>query len=70
MDNITVSLGDDDRAPALRGAPATLIGRQGPELILTEEVAARLDTINYEVVCGISERVPRRYHRDGRREKP
>jgi alanine racemase len=70
MDNITVSLGDDDGALALRGAPATLIGRQGSERILTEEVAARLGTINYEVVCGISARVPRLYHRDGRREEP
>jgi len=36
-----------------------LIGRQGEDAILAEEVAARLDTINYEVTCGISARVPR-----------
>jgi alanine racemase len=57
MDNITIDLGPEtDVAP---GAPAVLIGTQGSERILAEEVAARLDTINYEVTCGISQRVPR-----------
>jgi alanine racemase len=36
-----------------------LIGSQGDERILCEEVARRLDTINYEITCGISQRVPR-----------
>jgi alanine racemase len=36
-----------------------LIGRQGEEEIRAEEIAARLDTINYEVTCAISPRVPR-----------
>jgi alanine racemase len=57
MDNITVDLGSEtDVKP---GAPAVLIGPQGRERILAEELAARLDTINYEVTCGISSRVPR-----------
>jgi len=30
-------------------------------LITTDEVANRLDTINYEVICGITSRVPRKY---------
>jgi alanine racemase len=38
-----------------------LIGTQGDETILCEEVAMRLATINYEVTCGISARVPREY---------
>jgi alanine racemase len=42
------------------GDEAVLIGRQGEEQILAEEVAARLGTINYEVTCAISSRVPRR----------
>ena len=42
------------------GDEAVLIGAQGEEAILAEEVAARLGTINYEVTCGISARVPRR----------
>ena len=58
MDNITVDLG---AAGATVGEEAMLIGRQGGEQILAEEVARRLDTINYEVTCGISARVPRVY---------
>jgi alanine racemase len=36
-----------------------LIGAQGDERILAEEIARRLRTINYEVTCGISGRVLR-----------
>jgi alanine racemase len=58
MDNLTIDLGPEtDVKP---GDEAVLIGRQGGERILAEEVAARLDTINYEVTCAISRRVPRR----------
>jgi alanine racemase len=57
MDNITIDLGPETEVEP--GAPAVLIGGQGSERILTEEVATRLDTINYEVTCGISQRVPR-----------
>ena len=60
MDNVTVDLGDGGAAV---GEEAVLIGRQGAERILAEEVARRLDTINYEVTCGISARVPRVYSR-------
>ncbi|HKH18116.1 MAG TPA: alanine racemase C-terminal domain-containing protein, partial [Solirubrobacteraceae bacterium] len=62
MDNITVDLG---REPAERGAAAVLIGAQGSERVAAEEWARRLGTINYEITCGISARVPRAYHRDG-----
>jgi alanine racemase len=58
MDNITVELGPETEVRP--GDEAVLIGRQGEEQILAEEVAARLETINYEVTCGISQRVPRR----------
>jgi alanine racemase len=57
MDNITIDLGPDTAVEP--GAEAVLIGTQGDERILAEEVAHRLDTINYEVTCGISGRVPR-----------
>ena len=63
MDNVTVDLGPDSDVGV--GAEAILIGARGAERILAEEVAARLGTINYEVTCGVSSRVPRRYHRDG-----
>jgi alanine racemase len=57
MDNVTVDLGPDtDVEP---GAEAVLIGSQGEETILAEELARRLGTINYEITCGVSARVPR-----------
>jgi len=57
MDNITIDLGPNtDVEP---GSPAVLIGAQGGDRILAEELAYRLDTINYEITCGISARVPR-----------
>jgi len=65
MDNITVDLGPDPTAEELRGAQGILIGEQGMERITAEEVAQRLDTINYEVTCALTPRVPRIYHRDG-----
>ena len=39
----------------------SLIGRQGEEYISATEIAERIGTINYEVVCAISKRVPRVY---------
>jgi alanine racemase len=58
MDNITVDLGND---PPPRGAEAVLIGTRGGERILAEDLAARLGTINYEITCGITRRVPREH---------
>jgi len=43
------------------GDEAVIIGRQGNESITAEEVAGLLDTISYEVLCGVSARVPREY---------
>ena len=57
MDNVTIDLGAETEVEP--GDEAVLIGSQGEEAILAEEVAARLGTINYEVTCGISARVPR-----------
>ncbi len=65
MDSITVDLGGDPAAQALRGERAVLIGFQGGERITAEEVARRLETINYEITCGLTPRVIRLYHRDG-----
>ncbi|MGN6662874.1 MAG: alanine racemase [Solirubrobacterales bacterium] len=58
MDNVTVDLGPETEVKP--GDEAVLIGRQGEEQILAEEIAARLETINYEITCAISPRVPRR----------
>jgi alanine racemase len=57
MDNVTIDLGPETEVNP--GDEAVLIGAQGEERILAEEVAARLGTINYEVTCGLTQRVPR-----------
>jgi len=55
MDNVTADVGPDG---AVRpGDAAVLLG----EGILAEELARALDTINYEITCGITARVPRVY---------
>jgi alanine racemase len=61
MDNTTVDLGVD--ATTRPGAPAILLGAQGEEEITAEELARGLGTINYEITCGVSPRVPRAYRR-------
>jgi len=62
MDNVTIELGPE--TDVVPGDRAVLIGTQGGERILAEEVAARLGTINYEVTCGLTQRV-RRAHVHG-----
>jgi alanine racemase len=61
MDNVTVSLGPETDVAV--GDEVVLIGAQGDERILAEEVARRLDTINYEVTCALTPRVRRDYVR-------
>lgn len=43
------------------GTKVTLIGTQQTETITVDHIARQLDTINYEIPCMISERVPRIY---------
>ena len=62
--------GQHHRRPRARAAGAAarevvLLGAQGGERVLAEEWARRLGTINYEITCGISARVPRAHHRGG-----
>jgi alanine racemase len=57
MDNVTVDLGPDPGANV--GDEVVLIGSQGDERILAEEVARRMGTINYEVTTGLLPRVRR-----------
>ena len=59
MDNITIDVGPEPRVEV--GELATLIGRDGAERQTAEDLANRIGTINYEIVCGISSRVPREY---------
>ena len=57
MDNVTLDLGPATDVQA--GDEVVLLGAQDDERVLAEEWARRLDTINYEVTCAISARVPR-----------
>ena len=51
----------DDAPDAKEGDEVVIIGSQNGISITAEEIANRWDTINYEVVCGITARVPRIY---------
>jgi len=59
MDLTLVDVTDITRATL--GDEVIIIGRQGEREITAEDMAAQLDTISYEVTCGISDRVPRVY---------
>ncbi|MEO6987531.1 MAG: alanine racemase [Aquihabitans sp.] len=63
MDQFLVDCGD--HAVAV-GDQVVLIGHQGEEQITADEWARLLGTISYEVVCGISPRVPRHYQEANR----
>jgi alanine racemase len=59
MDQILVDCGPE--FPVEVGDEVVLLGRQGAESITAWEWAQRTGTIAYEVVCGVSGRVPRTY---------
>jgi alanine racemase len=58
MDQLMVDCGDDSVEV---GDEVVLLGRQGDQEITAEEIAGWMGTINYEIVCMVSERVPREY---------
>lgn len=58
MDQLMIDVSD---AEAQAGDIVTLIGTDGNERITADELANLYGTIGYEVVCGISKRVPRIY---------
>ena len=62
MDQCMIDL--DDVPDAEIGDEAVLLGFQGNDRISAEELGDRWGTINYDVVCGISHRVPRFYKPD------
>ena len=59
MDQLMVALAPAIAEEATLGDEVVLIGRRGAEEITATEVAVRLGTIAYEVLAGISARVPR-----------
>ncbi|MBW2059539.1 MAG: alanine racemase [Deltaproteobacteria bacterium] len=61
MDMTMVDVTDVPEAAA--GREVVLFGRQRTERISVEEIAEKAGTINYEITCGITKRVPRHYRR-------
>lgn len=58
MDQIVVDVGDLD---VEIGDEVVLLGEQSGAEIHADELASRLGTISYEIVCSVGPRVPRRY---------
>ena len=59
MDMLMIDVTDVPQADAALGSAVTLIGRDGGEQITVDDVATWAGTLNYEILCGISKRVPR-----------
>lgn len=57
MDQLTIRL---PKAYPI-GTKVTLIGQQGKQVITATDVADYRGTINYEVLCLLSDRIPREY---------
>ena len=58
MDQFVVDGAD---LPLTPGDDVCLLGRQGSAAVTADDWAGWLDTINYEIVCGVGKRVPRVY---------
>ena len=58
MDQLMLDVGD---LPVEVGEEVVLLGTQGGETVTAADWAALVDTIAYEIVCGIGPRVPRIY---------
>lgn len=67
MDQFMVDVTD---IPGVKqGDLVTVVGKDGENEITVDEIAKSAGIISYEVVCGISRRVPRIYSRLGRTER-
>lgn len=64
MDQMMVDV--TDIPDVCEGDTVTLVGRDGEDTITFDEMAHLVGTINYELVCAISRRVPRVYLRHGK----
>ncbi len=64
MDQIVVDV--TDIAGVAPDDKVTLIGTDGEHTITADQMAQWAGTISYEIVCGISRRVPRVYIKDGK----
>jgi alanine racemase len=59
MDFVIVDVTDVPRVKV--GDEVVLMGKQGKEQITADEIAEKIDSISYEVLCSIGKRVPRIY---------
>lgn len=67
MDQCMVSLQSlVDKEEIKAGEEVVIIGQQMGSTITADELASKIDTINYEVLCMLANRVPRIYIRDGK----
>ncbi len=64
MDQMMIDITDIPKVSV--GTEVTVIGQSGDNSITFAEIAAKVDTIPYELVCNISVRVPRVYKKDGK----
>jgi alanine racemase len=62
MDQMTVDISEINDARI--GEDVVIFGKSEKEEIRVEEIAQMVGTLNYEIVCGISSRVPRVYVRE------
>jgi len=63
MDQLVVDVTDIPGVQA--GDPVVLIGTQGENTVTADEMAEVIGTISYEIICGLSRRVPRQYIQKG-----
>lgn len=63
MDQLMLDV--SDIPDVAEGDTVTVFGKDGKEEITVDELADKLGTINYELVCRMARRVPRVYHRGG-----
>ncbi len=63
MDQCVIDVTDVANVKA--GDTVTVFGFDGDEGITVDSIAARHNTINYEIICGINKRVPRVYKKGG-----
>lgn len=63
MDQLMLDVTDIPQAKA--GDIVTVFGHSEDNFLSVDEVASLANTINYEIICDISKRVPRVYLRGG-----
>ena len=63
MDQLMIDVSEVDNVNI--GDTVTLLGRDGSEQITADDLAQKCGTIGYEIICGISKRVPRQIMENG-----